>query len=103
MCQRAAASAPEAKAAAAHRTSATLVHYDAQVEKALVEIIPQVASAAERVAVPARWLAVKLLERDPVAGELTIGVCDELLAAEILKIEKHIGEDINICLIMCST
>jgi ferrous iron transport protein B len=55
-----------------------------------------VTPAAERVAVPARWLAVKLLERDPVAKELMIGVCDERLAAEIEKVEKHIGEDIEI-------
>lgn len=75
---------------------ATHVQYDEQVEKALAELIPEVEPVAERVDVPARWLAVKLLERDPVAEELTIGVCDERLAAEIEKIEKHIGEDIEI-------
>jgi len=85
-----------AEAAATQRVSATNVTYDEQIEKALARLVPAVASAAERVAVPARWLAVKLLERDPVAGELTIGVCDELLAAEIAKVEKHIGEDIEI-------
>jgi ferrous iron transport protein B len=85
-----------AKAASAHQVSATHIRYDAQVEKALAGLVPAVQPAAERVAVPARWLAVKLLERDPVAEELTIGVCDELLAAEIAKIEKHIGEDIEI-------
>lgn len=85
-----------AKAAVTHRVSATNVTYDEQVEKALARLTPAVTPAAERVAVPARWLAVKLLERDPVAEELTIGVCDELLAAEIVKVEKHIGEDIEI-------
>ncbi len=85
-----------AEAAATHRVSATNVAYDEQVEKALARLVPAVAPAAERVVVPARWLAVKLLERDPVAEELTIGVCDELLAAEIAKVEKHIGEDIEI-------
>ena len=85
-----------AKAAATHRVSATNVTYDEQVEKALAELIPAVTPAAARVSVPARWLAVKLLERDPVAEELTIGVCDELLAKEIAKVEKHIGEDIEI-------
>ncbi len=84
------------KAAATHRVSVTNVTYDAQVEKALAELIPAVTPAAERVAVPARWLAIKLLERDPVAEELTIGVCDELLAVEITRVEKHIGEDIEI-------
>ena len=84
------------EAAATHRVSATNVTYDEQVEKALARLVPAVAPAATRVAVPARWLAVKLLERDPVAEELTVGVCDELLAAEIAKVEKHIGEDIEI-------
>ncbi|MFA7256869.1 MAG: ferrous iron transport protein B [Kiritimatiellales bacterium] len=85
-----------AESAATHRVSATNVMYDAQVEKALAGLIPAVTSAAERVDVSPRWLAVKLLERDPVAEELTVGICDELLASEIAKIEKHIGEDIEI-------
>ncbi len=85
-----------AAAASTHRVSSANVTYDEQVEKALMRLVPAVAPAAERVAVPARWLAVKLLERDPVAEELTVGVCDELLAAEIAKVGKHIGEDIEI-------
>lgn len=85
-----------AEASATHRVSATNVTYDAQVEKALAELVSKVMPSAERVDVPARWLAVKLLERDPVAEELTVGVCDELLAAAIAKVEKHIGEDIEI-------
>jgi len=85
-----------AKAAEAHRVSAASVTYDAHVEKALARLIPAVTPSAERVAVSARWLAVKLLERDPVAEVLTIGVCDEILADEIAKVEKHIGEDIEI-------
>lgn len=84
------------KAAGEHRVSTTHVQYDAQVEKVLAELTPQVQPAAERVDVPARWLAVKLLERDPVAEELTIGVCDEIRAEGIAKIEKHIGEDVEI-------
>jgi len=81
---------------AGHPVSETHVQYDAQVEKAIAELIPEVVPAAERVEVPERWLAIKLLERDPVAEELTIGVCDELLVSEIEKIEKHIGEDVEI-------
>jgi ferrous iron transport protein B len=76
--------------------SNTHVCYDAEVEKAIDALMPAVESAAARVDVPSRWLAVKLLERDPVAEELTIGVCDELLAAQIARVEKHIGEDIEI-------
>jgi ferrous iron transport protein B len=84
------------RAAATHQVSFTNVTYDDHVEKALTALIPKVSPAAERVAVAPRWLAVKLLERDPVAEELTIGVCDELLAAEIAKVEQHTGEDIEI-------
>jgi ferrous iron transport protein B len=83
--------------AAKERTiSSTHVQYDQQVEQSLSILIPAVTDAAVRVGVPARWLAVKLLERDPVAEELTVGVGAELLAGEISKIEKHIGEDIEI-------
>lgn len=76
--------------------SKTHIQYDKVVEKAIKQLIPEVAPAAERVDVPARWLAIKLLERDPIAEELTIGVCDELLAEQIAKVEKHVGEDIEI-------
>lgn len=76
--------------------SKTNVQYDTQVEKAIAMLMPVAEEVAARVEVPARWLAVKLLERDPLAEELSIGVCDELLAAEIPKVEKHIGEDIEI-------
>jgi ferrous iron transport protein B len=79
-----------------HSLSSTHVTYDAIVEKAIDALMPEVVRAAERVDVPVRWLAVKLLERDPVAEDLTIGVCDELLAAQIEKVEKHTGEDIEI-------
>jgi ferrous iron transport protein B len=82
---------------AEHQTlSKVRVQYDAVVEKAISELLPAVTPAAKRVAVPARWLAVKLLERDPIAQDLTVGVCDELLAKQIGKVEKHIGEDIEI-------
>ena len=82
--------------AGGHPVSSTYVLYDAQVEKAIEVLTPELEPAARRAAVPTRWLAVKLLERDPVVEALTVGVCDELLAAEIEKIEKHIGEDIEI-------
>ena len=78
------------------KISSTHIQYDAEVEKAIDELVAKISPAAERVDVPVRWLAIKLLERDPIAEDLTIGVCDELLAAEIKKVEKHVGEDIEI-------
>ncbi len=76
--------------------SRTHVLYDAAVEKAISELVPEVTPAAERVDVPVRWLAIKLLERDPTAEALTVGVCNEALVTLISKVEKHIGEDIEI-------
>ena len=76
--------------------SETHIRYDVEVEKAIGELISKVTPAAERVAMPARWLAIKLLERDPIAEDLSAGVCDELLAVQIDKVQKHIGEDIEI-------
>ncbi|QHI68298.1 ferrous iron transport protein B [Tichowtungia aerotolerans] len=84
------------KTAAEKPISKTHVQYDAVVEKAIDELMPEVTEAAKRVDVSARWLAVKLLERDHVAEDLTIGVCDELRAVQIDRVEKHIGEDIEI-------
>lgn len=78
------------------KISPTHILYDAEVEKALRALTPEVTEAAGRVDVPSRWLAIKLLERDPVAQDLTVGVCDELLAVQIEKVEKHIGEDVEI-------
>jgi ferrous iron transport protein B len=76
--------------------SSTHIQYDAEVEKAIKELMPAVEPAAARMDVPARWLAVKLLERDPVAEALTAGTCDALLADRIEKVEKHTGEEIEI-------
>ena len=76
--------------------SGTHIQYDAEVEKAIDALTPAVALAAECVDAPARWVAIKLLERDPIAEDLTVGLCDELLAVQIKKVEKHIGEDIEI-------
>jgi len=85
-----------AKVAAQHRISATHVEYDECVEEALARLVPQVAPIAEDDGVPARWLAIKLLERDTVAGRITANRFDDDVKAEAAAIEKHIGEDIEI-------
>jgi len=78
------------------RHSKTSILYDAEVEKAIEELIPALNPVASSEGVPSRWLAVKLLERDPAVEEIVAGVCDGSLACEIAKIEKHIGEDVEI-------
>ncbi|MCU0858692.1 MAG: ferrous iron transport protein B [Pontiellaceae bacterium] len=84
------------QAALTHRISKTAVQYDEHVETLLAGLIPAVQSAADRAVVPARWLAIKLLEHDPIAGELTAGVYDEQLVKAVRKVEKHIGADIEL-------
>ncbi len=85
-----------ADVAQTHCVSSTCVQYDEQVEMALAKLMPNVMRTAKRINAPARWLAVKLLEGDPIIEELTMDVCDERLAFEIAKVEKHVGEEIKI-------
>lgn len=85
-----------AEAAATHRLSTTRVRYSDPVEAALSELIPSVQSVAEQQAVPARWLAIKMLERDPIADDLTHGKFNDQLEKSVGKIKKLIGEDTEI-------
>lgn len=85
-----------AQAVAARRISATHVQYDPRVEDSLARLIPQAEPAAAAARVPARWLAIKLLERDAVAGQIAAGRLDAAVQAEAQAIEKHTGEDIEI-------
>jgi ferrous iron transport protein B len=48
--------------------------------------------AADDAGVDSRWLAIKLLERDPFARELTKGLFDEIVAEESARIARHTGQ-----------
>ncbi|HPW74733.1 MAG TPA: ferrous iron transport protein B [Kiritimatiellia bacterium] len=48
--------------------------------------------AADDAGVDSRWLAIKLLERDPFARELTAGLFDELAEEECARIARHTGQ-----------
>ena len=47
--------------------------------------------AADDAGVDSRWLAIKLLEHDPFARELTQGLFDEVVAEENTRIARHTG------------
>ena len=89
-----------AHVAATRRPPPTIVRYDANVE-ALIEILQgRLTDVAERNELPARWLAVKLLEGDEIAGEL-IGKTSDLrnsLESERKKLERLAGEDVDLIL-----
>jgi len=48
--------------------------------------------AADDAGVDSRWLAIKLLEQDPFARELTQGLFDEIVAEENVRIARHTGQ-----------
>jgi ferrous iron transport protein B len=47
---------------------------------------------ADDAGVDSRWLAIKLLEQDPFARELTQGMFDEVVAEENARIARHTGQ-----------
>jgi ferrous iron transport protein B len=48
--------------------------------------------AADDAGVDSRWLAIKLLELDPFARELTRGLFDEVVAEENARLARHTGQ-----------
>ena len=48
--------------------------------------------AADEAGVDSRWLAIKLLEQDPFARELTHGLFDEIVAEENAQLARHTGQ-----------
>ncbi len=78
------------------RIPKTNIEYDYVVEQAIKKLIPKVKDFAEKSDVDARWLAIRLLEHDKLAQELTDNTFDDLIEKETQRIEKHIGDPIDI-------
>ena len=87
-----------ARVAAAGRVSATQVAYDGEVEESLATLRHLASAVARDQGVDERWLALKLLEKDDLAASMAAGRADilETAARETSRIEKHVGEDIDI-------
>ena len=75
----------------------TNINYDSELEKAIKNIETTISKTAETEKVTARWLAIKLIEKDEIALKLvTDNETLELINAEISRVEKHTGEDMDI-------
>ncbi|MBT3191359.1 MAG: Fe(2+) transporter permease subunit FeoB [Verrucomicrobia bacterium] len=84
--------------AQSHHISSTNVVYDSEVEVAVERLRPLVSEAATRHSVADRWLAIKLLEEDPLAAEITANAHAELVNSEIARISRHVGDSTDIVL-----
>ncbi len=87
-----------AQVAASHHISSTAVVYDSEVESAVAELMPDVAEAAKQNDVDNRWLAIKLLEEDPLAAEITANAHAKRVQAEVARISRHVGDSVDIVL-----
>ncbi len=76
--------------------SSACVEYDESVESAIRAISEKLAGVAEKNSVDRRWLSIKLLEGDELAWEIAGDAAKEIVALEVQKIHKHIGEDADI-------
>ncbi len=75
-----------------HHISKVKVQYDEVVEDALLGLTEDVAKFAEKEKVDARWLAIKLLENDELASEMTQDSQKKAVDAKSAKIDKHTGD-----------
>ena len=82
--------------AAECRPPAANIGYRPVLEKAIGEIAPVVAGAAMDRAIDARWLAVKLLEGDEVAGAIAGSAAAAVLGELVPALEAEQGEDADI-------
>lgn len=86
-------------AAAEKHISGTEVAYDSVLEKSVDHIREKVVGLAESADVDPRWLALRLLEDDEYARKLCGSeIPTELLKEEISKVERHVGDDMDIIL-----
>ncbi len=83
---------------ASHHIPATSVVYDSEVEVAIKLLMPRVADAAAKNDVANRWLAIKLIEEDPLAVELTKNEQADVVESEIGRISRHVGDSVDIVL-----
>ncbi len=76
--------------------SKTKVQYDSVVEDSIKKISEKTKNISNEHKVDNRWLAIKLLELDEIATEITANKFQELVDFESAKIEKHTGDEVDI-------
>jgi len=79
-----------------HHVPRTRVTYDSIVEDSLEKILDSTKSYAEISNVDNRWLAIKLLEGDELAKEITENKFSDLVEEEASKIKKHTHSEADI-------
>jgi len=81
-----------AQVAESRHIPSTRVVYDSEVEEAVGRLLAHTTEPAHEAKVDARWLAIKLLEEDPLAVRITAGAFAEPVAAELARIRRHTGD-----------
>ena len=79
-----------------HAVSPTRVEYDSEVETYLAELRSQLEPVAQKAKVDARWLAIKLLEGDVLAEEITQNAFSAIVLKAAEKIRHHVGDDMDV-------
>lgn len=79
--------------------SKTRVYYDTIVEESIARLEKVSASFAEMNKVDKRWLAIKLLESDPLAFEITKDELTETVNKESQLIKKHTSQDSDLVIL----
>ncbi|MFA5687770.1 MAG: Fe(2+) transporter permease subunit FeoB [Kiritimatiellales bacterium] len=84
--------------AESHAVSPTKVNYDEQVELLIDELEKKAAGDAAAAKVDSRWLAIKLLEGDVLAEEITAGKFAHDVKTASGKINVHMGDDVDVAI-----
>lgn len=75
----------------------TKIQYDSELEKAITLVSEKLKQKADQENIDARWLAIKILEKDELAEKLVEDLdISSFLAAETERVEKHIGDELDI-------
>ncbi|MDY6915014.1 MAG: ferrous iron transport protein B, partial [Candidatus Cloacimonadota bacterium] len=74
----------------------TKVEYDSIVEDAIKILLPKTEKYAREYNIDKRWLAIKLLENDKLARDITHDELHDAVEQEKHKIERHTNNDIEI-------
>ncbi len=72
------------------------VVYDTEVESVIERLLPHVTEAAHEAHVDPRWLAIKLVEEDPIGTTITAGAYAGLVKDELAHIRRHTGDPADI-------
>jgi ferrous iron transport protein B len=78
------------------RLPETRTVYDADVEGAIASLLPAIQEDALTASVDPRWLAIKMLEEDPIAREIVRGKHADQVQQHLSLIRKHSGDSPDI-------